>query len=131
MKRLLASPGDRAVTAYPPSLVRRADARLALDRRGHLPVIVLFFDDSSRASDLQAAEFLPVLTKYADHLDIVAIDVSQPTTWSDDERKIVHRFYMAVVPTTVVLDAERRPLLLEYRRIAGARLEAVIEDAVK
>jgi hypothetical protein len=131
VRRLLASPGDPRVKAYPPGLILRADASLALEPRGHRPVVILFTDPASRASDLQAAEFLPVLMRYQDRIDAIPIDVSAKNAWTDAERKVVRRFYMSVVPTTVVLGADRRPLLLEYQRITAAALDTVIEEAVK
>ncbi len=126
VRRLLAAPGDRKVQAYPAGIVPRADPTVAAER-GHRPVVLLFYDDASRASDLQAAEFLPVLVKFADRMDIVPIDVTNSTSWSPEERKLVRTYYMASVPTTVVLAADRRPLLLKFQRIDGATLEAKLE----
>jgi hypothetical protein len=131
VRRLLASPGDARVAPYPPAIVPAADAALALQARGHRPVVILFADPASRASDLQAAEFLPVLVRFGDRVDVLPIDVTAKQRWTDDERKLVRRYYMAVVPTTVVLGTDRRPLLLEYQRITSAALETVLEDAVR
>lgn len=126
---LLASPGDRRVEGYPVRIVGRADASVALER-GHRPIVLLFYDDSSRSSDLQAAEFLPVLVEFADRVEVVPVNVEASNTWTPAERKLVRRYYMSVVPTTVVLAADRRPLLLKFQRISAATLEASLEKAV-
>ena len=126
VRRLLAAPGDAKVPGYPPTVIRHADPGVASER-GLRPVVLLFYDDASRASDLQAAEFLPVLVRYADRIDVVPIDISSSTSWSKAERKLVRTYYMASVPTTVVLGADRRPLLLKFQRIDGATLEAKLE----
>ncbi|MFV1959071.1 MAG: hypothetical protein ACC662_06620 [Planctomycetota bacterium] len=129
VRRLLASPGDSDVHGYPRALVPRADASVALGR-GVKPVVLLFYDDGAKASDLQAAAFLPVLARYADRVDVVPIDVEAAPSWSPAERNLVHTYYMASVPTTVVLSSERRPLLLKFQRIDAATLEAKLERAV-
>jgi hypothetical protein len=128
--RLLAAPEDPTVRGYPAEVVRRADAGVALGQ-GPKPVVILFYDDTARASNLQAAEFLPVLARHRDAVDVVAVDVSSQTTWTPDEKRLVRRFYVAYVPTTVVLGAsapgaERKPLLLKYQRISGAMLDATL-----
>jgi hypothetical protein len=129
-RRLLASPGDRRVPGYPRSLLARADAGVAFGP-GLRPVVIVFYDDGSRTSDLQAATFLPVLGRYADRVDLVAIDVTAADAWTPDERRLVRRFYMASVPATVVLDARRRPHLLKYQRIGAAALETALEAVVE
>jgi hypothetical protein len=125
---LLQSPGDASIPGYPPSLLPRSDAAVALDP-GPRPVVLVFYDDGARASSLQAAEFLPVLARHRGRADFVAIDVSASSRWSAEERRLVRKYYMAVVPTTVVLDRARAPLLLKFQRIAGAALEDVLESA--
>ena len=129
VRKLLGNPGDPRLPGYPARLLPRADAEVALDA-GRRPVAILFYDDGAKASALQAAEFLPVLRRYADRIDMVPIDVKASASWSDAERQLVKTYYMAVVPTTVVLSADRRPLLLQFQRISAATLEATFEGAV-
>jgi hypothetical protein len=125
--RLLASPDDARLRGYPESVVARADAQVATDN-GHRPVVLLFYDDTARASNLQAAEFLPVLAKYAGLVDVVAVDVAASAKWTPAERKLVRNYYVAYVPTTVVLAPDRsKPLMIKYQRIGGAVLDAVLE----
>ena len=129
VRRLLASPGDAAVRQYPASLVPPARADVALEP-GLKPVVILFYDDGSRASALEAAELLPVLERFQGRVDVVPVDVAASNQWTDAERGLVKTYYMATVPTTVVLAADRKPLLLKFQRIDGATLEARLETAV-
>jgi hypothetical protein len=124
--RLLAAPEDPNVHGYPAEVVRRADAAVALEP-GTKPVVIVFYDDTARASNLQAAEFLPVLAKHREAVDLVAIDVAAKDRWTPAEKKLVRNFYVAYVPTTVVLAPPRKPLLLKYQRISGATLDATLE----
>jgi hypothetical protein len=128
-RKLLSAPGDPRVAGYPAHVVRPAEAAVALEP-GHRPAVLLFYDDASRTSDQQAAEFLPVLVAYADRVDVVPIDVTDRDAWSPAEQKLVRTYYMAKVPTTVVLAADRRPVLLKFHRIAAAALESALEKAV-
>jgi hypothetical protein len=128
-RRLLASPRDPRITAYPARIVPRADASVALSP-GHRPVVLLFYDDTSSTSDQQAAEFLPMLVRYADRVDVVPVDVGASTDWTPEERKLVRTYYMAVVPTTVVLYADRRPVLLKFQRIAAPALQTALDKAL-
>ena len=59
------------------------------------------------------------------------IDVTTSRTWTDGERKLIRKYYMAGVPATVVLAPDRSPLLLTYQRITGPALETVLEDATR
>jgi hypothetical protein len=128
-RRLAAAPGDPSVHPYPPQLVPPADASVVLGR-GHRPVVVLFYDPASRASDLQASEFLPVLSRLSGRVDVVPIDVKASARWTADERQVVRKYYMAVVPSTVVLTADRSPELLKFQRISAAELETSLERAL-
>ena len=119
VRKLLAAPGDPRVTAYPAHVVRPGEAAVALEP-GHRPAVLLFYDDASRTSDQQAAEFLPVLVAYADRIDVVPIDVTDREAWSPSRAEARPPYYMAKVPTTVVLAADRRPVLLKFHRIAAA-----------
>jgi hypothetical protein len=129
IRKLMAAPGSPTIQAYPEDLVAPSDAAVALER-AHRPVVILFYDDRSKASDLQAADFIPVLRRFGTQIDVVPIDVTAADSWDDAERKLVRTYYMATVPTTVVLSADRRPLLLKFQRIDGAALEAKLEVAV-
>jgi hypothetical protein len=111
--------------------VKRADADIAL-QDGLKPVVILFYDDSARASNLQAAEFLPILVKYASGVDVVTVDVSTSAKWTPAERKLVRSYYVAYVPSTVVLAAQRnRPVMLKYQRVSGAELDVKLERETK
>jgi hypothetical protein len=111
-------------------LIPRADPQIALIR-GTKPVVLLFYDDASKASDLQAAAFLPVLQRFEGRVDVVPIDVKNDEGWTEAERKLVKTYYMETVPTTVVLGPDRRPLMLMFQRIDGATLEARLETATR
>lgn len=128
-RRLLASPGNPKLAAYPAGLLTRADPAVALES-GHRPVVLLFYDNASRSSDLQAAEFLPLLVGYTNRVDVIPIDVNASNAWSAAERKLVLKYYMSVVPTTVVLAANRSPLLLKFQRISAGTLETILKKAV-
>jgi hypothetical protein len=129
VRKLAASPGDPALAPYPPALVPPADASVAL-QRGHRPVVILFYDPSSRASDLQAAEFLPLLVRMAGQIDVVPVNVKASSRWTSDELQVIKKFYMAVVPSTVVLNADRSPELLKFQRISSAELQTSLERAL-
>jgi hypothetical protein len=125
--RLRASPTDATLKGYPTDLVPRARAEVALEP-GTKPVLILFYDDSARASNLQAAELLPLLVSQRDRVDIVPIDVAAASTLTPAEKKLVRKFYMAYVPTTVLLagDAGRKPILLHYQRVSAAVVGAAL-----
>jgi hypothetical protein len=125
--KLRANPGDAALRGYPDDLVRRSAAEAAL-APGSKPAVILFFDDTARASHLQAAELLPLLARWQeqDKLEILPIDVRASARWTPAERKLVRTYYMSYVPTTVVLSPERKALLLQYQRVSAAVVEAAL-----
>ena len=124
--RLRANPGNAALHGYPDDVLHRADAATALEP-GHRPVAIVFYDDTSRASNLQAAELLPLLVKMRERVDAVPVDVSTSAKWTPAERKLVRTYYMSYVPTTVVLSADRKPLLLQFQRVSAAVVAAALE----
>ena len=85
---------------------------------------MVFYDDSARASNLQAAELLPLLVSLRERVDVVPVDVGAASSWSPAQRKLVRTYYMSYVPTTVVLAPNRKPLLLQYQRVSAAVVEA-------
>ena len=129
--RLRAQPSDASLQGYPEDLVRRADAGVALEG-GSKPVLVLFYDNSARASHLQAAELLPLLVRLADRVDVVPVDVAAASTLSEPQKRLVRRYYMAYVPTTVLLaaDATRKPLMVQYQRVSAQAVEAAVKAAL-
>ncbi len=129
VQRLRQSPGDPRVAGYPSSIVPTADARTVLER-GTKPVVIVFFDDSSKASDLQAADFLPVLVRRARDIDVVAIDIGVRAQWNTYQKQIVHAYYMGFVPTTTVLTARREPVKSWYQRVSGEQLDRAIEESL-
>ena len=128
-RRLLQAPGSPKVMGYPPGILSRTDASVGLEK-GHRPAVLLFYDNASRSSDLQAAEFLPLLVTYADRVDMIPIDVNASNAWTPAERKLIRKYYMAVVPTTVVLAGDRSPLMLKFQRISAGTLEAILEKGL-
>ncbi|MGE0192854.1 MAG: hypothetical protein AB7T63_12530 [Planctomycetota bacterium] len=130
VQRLRQVAGDARVPGYPPSLVRTSDARVVREP-GQRPLVILFYDDSSKASDLQAADFLPVLVERARDIDVVAVDVSVRARWDTFQKQVVHTYYMSFVPTTVVLTARRVPVKSWYQRVAGEQLQQAIDDALR
>jgi hypothetical protein len=125
--RLRASPSDAALQGYPTDLVTRVAAEVALSP-GAKPVIVLFYADNARSSHLQAAELLPLLVKKRATVDVLPVDVSTEAQakWTAAEKKLVRTYYLSYVPTTVVLAPDRKPLLLQYQRVAAAVVEAAL-----
>jgi hypothetical protein len=123
--RLRAAPTDAALKGYPADLVPRARPEVALEPASK-PVVVLFYDDGARASNLQAAELLPLLVRLRASIDVVPIDVAASSTLSAAEKKLVRTYYMAYVPTTVVLGPNRKPILLQYQRVSAAVVEAAL-----
>jgi hypothetical protein len=124
--RLRADPGNAALHGYPEDLVKSVAASVALES-GLRPLVIVFYDDTSRASHLQAAEFLPLLVRRRDRLDVLLIDVAASARWTAAERKLVRKYYGGYVPTTIALTADRRPLLHQYHRISAAVLEAALD----
>ncbi|MCA9316442.1 MAG: hypothetical protein KDB73_13225 [Planctomycetes bacterium] len=130
VKRLRQVAGDARVPGYPAALVRASDARIVREP-GQRPVVIIFYDDSSKASDLQAADFLPVLVNRAGDIDVVTVDVSVRARWDTFQKQVVHTYYMSFVPTTVVLTARRVPVKSWYQRVTGEQLQQAIDESLR
>jgi hypothetical protein len=64
-------------------------------------------------------------------VDFVLVDLTpgsaKPLT--DDERRLVRRYYLGYVPTTVVLGSDRVPRLLKSERVDPALVRAAAIEA--
>jgi len=127
--RLRSAPGQAGVAGYPTDVLVGADADRVL-ATGLKPCIILFYDNASKASDLQAAEFLPLLVRRHAQIDVVLVDVGTKARWTDAEKRVVRTYYNFYVPTTVVLAPNRAPIKSWYSRIKSRDLERAIEDAL-
>jgi len=127
--RLRSAPGQAGVPGYPTDLIVGADADRVLSP-GLKPCVILFYDNASKASDLQAAAFLPLLVRRHAAIDVVLIDVGTKARWSDAQKRVVRTYYNFYVPTTVVLAPNRAPIKSWYSRIKAADLERAIDDAL-
>lgn len=128
--RLRERPSSGNLAGYPKRLLRRASPDAAL-APGHKAVVIVFYDDSSRASNLQAADVLPVLVEAQSTVDVIAINVAQRAERTDAERRVVRPYYPGSLPATVVLSPTRAPVKLWYQRISARALRAGIEQAAK
>ena len=122
--------GDAGLVGYPRSLLRTTQPASILER-GQRPLVILFYDDSAKASDRQAAEFLPLLIRRSDDIDLILIDVSTKAEWNAVEQKIVRTYYMSYVPTTVVLTSRRAPVRSWYHLVRARDLERAINEAAR
>ena len=120
--------GDPKLVGYPSTLLRSVPARTVLEP-GQRPAVIIFYDNTSKASDKQAAHFLPVLARHQADIDLVLIDVSTRAKWNAYERKVVLTYYMSFVPTTAVLTARRQPVRSWFEIVGGAALQRAIQDA--
>ncbi len=127
--RLRSNPGDARVPGYPSDIVPSAKAETVLSS-GHRPVVLIFYDNTSKASDLQAADFLPVLIRRKSEVDLVFVDVNAGANWNKAQKTVVRTYYNFYVPTTVVLAANRAPVKSWYSRIKAADLERAIDEAL-
>jgi hypothetical protein len=140
---LRAAPDDPSRPCWPTDLVRTAPASVVLSA-GPRPAIVVFYDGGARASRLAAADLLPVVVELEAKVDLVLVDLTPGRKLSDDERKLVRRYYLGYVPTTVVLSAgrsrdeggtapsapqERRILLLKSERVDPLLVKAAAETS--
>jgi hypothetical protein len=126
--RLRASPTDRRIGGYPTSLVRRANPRVALEP-GHRPVVILFHDDTSRASNLQAADLLEAIVEVQEAADFVVIDVAPGATRTPEEQKVYKPYYPGIVPSTIVLSPARGPVKLWFQRTSAKSLRGALREA--
>jgi hypothetical protein len=117
------------VPAYPERLIRRSPAGIVKEP-SHRPVVIVFYDDDSKAAALQAADILPTLVEFQRDVDIVAIDMNRRAERSQDEQWVVKTYYFEIMPTTVVLSPRRAPVRLALQRIAAESLKIHIQDAL-
>ncbi len=127
--RLRSAPGDRKAQGYPSDTVTSVGADRVL-ASGLKPCVVIFYDDASKASDLQAAEFLPLLVRRGGDFDLVLIDVGTKARWSETQKRVVRTYYNFITPTTVVLAANRAPIKSWYSRIKATDLQSAIDQAL-
>jgi len=125
-----ANPDDASLACWPRDLLRVAPASAAR-QKGDRPVLLVFYDDTARASRLAAADLWPVVLDVESRVDFVIVDLTPGPghTLSDDEKKLVRRFYTGYVPTTVVLSSDRVPRLLKSERVEPALVRAACLEA--
>ncbi|MCC7136923.1 MAG: hypothetical protein IT460_00675 [Planctomycetes bacterium] len=127
---LRANPDDASVPCWPKDLARAVPASTAL-QKGSRPLLVVFYDETSKASRLSAADLWPVVLEVEPRVDLVLVDLTpgpgRPI--SDDERRLVRRYYLGYVPTTVVLTSDRSPRLLKSGRVEPALVRAACLEA--
>jgi hypothetical protein len=130
VRALRANPDDATLPCWPKDLVRSVPAATAL-AKGERPVLVLFYDDAARSSRLAAADLWPVVLDVEARVDLVLIDLTPGPRLAitDDERRLVRRYYLGYVPTTVVLTSERTPRLLKSERVEPALVRAACNEA--
>jgi hypothetical protein len=92
-------------------------------------VLVVFYDDTARASRLAAADLWPVVLDVEDRAGLVLVDLTPGKKFTADERTLVRRYYLGYVPTTVVLSADRSIRLLKSERVDPAVVRAAIDEA--
>ena len=129
VERLKRAPGDAKVPGYPSDLVSSAPAGRVL-ATGTKPCVVIFYDDTSKASDLQAAAYLPLLVRRQREVDLVLVDVGPKAVWNDDQKRVVRTYFNHYVPTTVVLTSARAPVKSWYSRVEASALDNAIDDAL-
>ena len=118
------------VPCWPKDLVKTVPAATALSK-GDRPVLVIFYDDTARASRLSAAELWPVVLEIESRVDLVLVDLTPGSSrpLADDERRLVRRYYLGYVPTTVVLSSDRTARLLKSERVDPAVVRAAANEA--
>jgi len=64
-------------------------------------------------------------------VDLVLVDLTPGPrrALTDDERRLVRRYYLGYVPTTVVLSSDRTPRLLKSERVEPALVRAACVEA--
>jgi hypothetical protein len=130
VKALRADPEGRDRRCWPAELVRTVPAATAL-QKGARPALVVFYDDRAKASRLAAADLWPVVLEVESKVDLILVDLTPggPRALSDDERRLVRRYYLGYVPTTVVLGSDRVPRLLKSERVDPALVRAASLEA--
>jgi hypothetical protein len=127
---LKSNPDDAGLACWPKELVRTAPASAAR-AKGERPVLLVFYDDTAKASRLAAADLWPVVLQVEGRVDLVLVDLTPGPghTLTDDEKKLVRRYYTGYVPTTVVLSSDRVPRLLKSERVESALVRAACLEA--
>ncbi|HVG93893.1 MAG TPA: hypothetical protein VND21_05565, partial [Planctomycetota bacterium] len=130
VKALRADPEGRDRRCWPVELVRTVPAATAL-QKGARPALVVFYDDRAKASRLAAADLWPVVLEVESKVDLILVDLTPggPRALTDDERRLVRRYYLGYVPTTVVLGSDRVPRLLKSERVDPALVRAASLEA--
>jgi len=114
-------------TSWPDDLAQPVPAAKAL-ARGERSVIVVFHDETSRASRLAAADLWPVLLDLDARFDLVLVDLTPGAKrgQSEEEKSLVRKYYLGYVPTTVVLSPERAARLLKPGRVDGSAVKSAV-----
>ena len=130
VKALRARPEDADLPCWPKDLAKASPASKALEKSDR-PCLVIFYDETARASRLAAADLWPVVYELESKIDLVLVDLTPGTrrTPTDEERKLTRRYYLGYVPTTVVLTSERTPRLLKSERVDAALVRAALLEA--
>jgi len=130
VRALRARPDDTDLPCWPRDLIDPAPASRALEK-GARPCLVVFYDETARASRLAAADLWPVVLELEARVDVVLVDLTPGTRRkpTDEERKLTRKYYLGYVPTTVVLTSERAPRLLKSERVDAALVRAAILES--
>jgi hypothetical protein len=97
---------DVARPAWPKELAKTVPAGTALEN-GTRPVLIVIYDDTSRASRLGAADLWPVVLEIESRIDLVLLDLTPGRRLDKDEERLVNRYYNGYVPATVLLGSNR------------------------
>ena len=120
---------DDTSPCWPKDLVKSVPAAKAL-AKGDRPLVLIFYDDTARASRLSAAELWPVVLEIEDRVDLCVVDLTPGTSRPTDEEKLlVRHYYLGYVPTTVVLTSERATRLMKSERVSPTLLKAAALEA--
>ena len=125
---LRANPDSADRPCWPSDLARTVPPSAAL-APGARPVLVIFFDDGARASRLFAADVWPVVLDLEDRADLVLVDLTPGRRLPDDARRLVRKYYLGYVPTTVVLSSSRTIRLLKSERVDPEVVRAALLEA--
>jgi hypothetical protein len=130
VRALRSRPDDAQLPCWPSDLARSVPASKALEKSDR-PCLVIFYDETARASRLAAADLWPIVFELESKIELVLVDLTPGTrrTPSDAERKLTRKYYLGYVPTTVVLTSERTPRLLKSERVDAALVRAALLEA--
>ena len=120
---------DDTRPCWPKDLAKTVPAAKAL-AKGDRPLVLIFYDDTARASRLSAAELWPVILEIEDRVDLTLVDLTPGTMRPTDEEKLlVRHYYLGYVPTTVVLTSDRMTRLMKSERVSPVLLKAAALEA--